>query len=166
MIRRHYTPNLPWVELQGPSLDALRAVLQSWHGTPYMAGQACKGVGVDCVRFVCEVLRELEGWDEIPMVDIPADASLHNRAGAMAAFHKILSAFQPATKVSTIQPGDVLVVGPANGGPGHAMIVGPQKNTIWHASSMGVQITGLGFVSGYQKIFGIYRKDKSRWGMK
>jgi hypothetical protein len=164
MIRKHYIPNLPWIELPEPALGALRIVLQSWHETPYMAGQALKGVGVDCVRFVCEVIRELEGQEEIPLVNIPADASLHNRAGAMAAFHQIISAYQPATRVSTLQPGDVLVIGPANGGPGHAMIAGPIKNTLWHSCSMGVQMTGIGFVSGYQKIFGIYRKDKSAWG--
>jgi hypothetical protein len=106
----------------------------------------------------------LEGWDSIPLVSIPADASLHSREGAMAAFHQILVAFQPARKVSSIQPGDVLIVGPAHGGPGHAMIVGCSPNVLIHAAPSGVARTGIGFVEGYQKIFGIYRKDKSAWG--
>lgn len=163
-MRRHYVPNMRWIDLEEPALGALRKVLLSWEGTPYAAGQAVKGVGVDCVRFVCEVFKELEGLESIPLVSIPADVSLHSREGAMAAFHQIMAAYQPSRKVTSIQPGDVLVVGPANGGPGHAMIVGCSPNVLYHAAPSGVARTGIGFVEGHQKVYGIYRKDKSAWG--
>ena len=164
-MRRHLPIRLPWEDLPEPALGALEKVLRSWEGTPYVAGQACKGVGVDCVRFILEVLRELEGWPSIPLVEIPQDASMHNREGSMAAFKKIIQALEPIQRVSSVQPGDILVIGPAQGGPGHGLIVGPRKNTLYHAAPSGVSMTGLGMIPGY-KIFGVYRKgSKSLWGV-
>ena len=34
-------------------------ILLSWEDTPYCPGQQCKGVAVDCVRFVSGVLDEM-----------------------------------------------------------------------------------------------------------
>ena len=164
-MRRHLPLRLPWLDLPEPALGALRSVLLAWEGTPYSAGQACKGVGVDCVRFVCEVLRELGGLDKIPLVDIPSDASMHSREGSIAAMKKIMLAYLPMERVGSTQPGDIVVIGPIHGGPGHGMIVGHQKNTLYHAAPSGVNMTGMGLIPGY-KIFGIFRADKSEWGTK
>lgn len=55
----------------------LNDVLLSWEGTPYAKGQRIKETGVDCIRFVWAVWREL-GWakgDEWPPRNIQNDIS-------------------------------------------------------------------------------------------
>ena len=39
-------------------LIALENIASSWVGTPFALGASVRGAGVDCVRFVAEVLRE------------------------------------------------------------------------------------------------------------
>lgn len=52
---------------------------ESWLGTPWMHGQALKGVGADCVRFIVAVAKNLD-W--IPQNYLPPpynqDWALHN----------------------------------------------------------------------------------------
>lgn len=62
-----------------------------------------------------------------------------------------------------VEPGDVLVTGPRNGGPGHMMIVGPRANTVWQASSDHVHYTGLA-LPYTSKLFRVYRMcDRELW---
>lgn len=49
----------------------LSAALQRWEGTRFIQGHAVAGVGVDCVHFVREVLRDC-GVDVAPAEQIPA----------------------------------------------------------------------------------------------
>jgi len=105
--------------------ERLGRVLYEWQDTPHMAGQQCKGKGVDCVRFVAGVLDEMQGTST-PTEHLPQDASFHVREKCILAFRRFLTTFQgiELPEGSPVQPGDVIVTGPASGGPGHAIIVG------------------------------------------
>jgi len=141
---------------------ALERVLLEWENTPYFSGSAVKQAGVDCVRFVCAVFKELEGdpLDNDTIKLLPPDAAMHNRSGAILVMKYILNLLQPIKEISSqeVEPGDILVVGPANGGPGHAMIVTPWKNVLMHAGTAKVCRTGFHLATHYQKVFKVFRK--------
>lgn len=141
-------------------------VLESWRRTPYAEAQRCKGVGVDCVRFVCSVFDELDGRVGIPLDEVPPDTAMHAPETARAAMRKIIEAYGPAESVPLdrpLHPGDLVVAGPPDGGPGHALFVGAAPNTLWHASRGGVVWTGI--VVHHLEVFRGYRiPRKSDWG--
>ena len=148
--------------------NRVQEVLNSWLGTKYMDLQCRKGGGVDCVRFVCAVADELYGFEREPLDKMPADRSLHDRKGAMAGMRKIVERYKPISDVTMcewVEPGDIFVVGPRNGGPGHAMIVGGIPGHVWHTiREVGVQVTGMPALDRNTDLFRIYRgKDKHLW---
>lgn len=152
-----------------PSLmtHTLGGVLAGWKGTPYRSGQQCKGYGVDCVRFVCAVLDELEGKSR-GFKTLPPDAALHAPEVARLVMRRIMRTFWPWDSVldGTAEPGDVLVAGPRHGGPGHAIIVGPTRNTLWEATYPRVRQTGWGLQGSiHNKLFRVLRmRNRSeRW---
>ncbi len=163
-----------WRELTGVPDAArvqarLQRILESWEGTPYFPGQQMKGAGVDCVRFVCAVLDELYGYKRVEIPDLPGDIAMHARDTAIAAMRYVMKLYEPNVPVldGILEPGDILVVAPPNGGPGHAMIVGAQQNELWHSTDRRVQMTGIGFLQekthGW-KLYGAYRAlDRERW---
>jgi hypothetical protein len=137
----------------------LGAVLRPWLGTPYLAGQQRQRVGVDCVRFVAGVLDELLER-RTPIETLPADACMHDPAGALAAMEQFATIFgaEDATDDAVIYPGDAVVTGPEEGGPGHCMLVGHERNVVWHASPPRVARMALGgiYLVGY-RVFRVYR---------
>jgi len=155
-----------WAEIESHLEARLHYVLTSWVGTSYHPGWQCKGAGVDCVRFVCGVLDELYGVTT-PIETLPPDTAMHNARGAVGVMHKIKVLYKPnmAVRDGTISPGDVVVMGPRDGGPGHALIAGPSRNTLWHSTGLGVQVTGLGFADGiHNKIYRVFRcGDRDLW---
>jgi len=120
----------------------LEGVINSWKGTPYAPGQQAKGIGVDCVRFVTGIMDEMSNTTH-DYTTLPPDSYLHNPARSHAAVRQIIKLYAPFQKVidGNIQPGDVLVVGPRQGGPGHAYIVGCYDNELWDATGPGVKKT-------------------------
>lgn len=110
-------------------------ILTSWHGTPHMDGQQCKGRGVDCVRFVAGVLDELAGT-KTALARLPYDASFHNKDLCFRAFRQFRRQFKgrQISETTPLEPGDVIITGPASGGPGHAIILGPDLK-LWQALS-------------------------------
>lgn len=134
----------------------LGEILREWEGTPYCPGQQCKGVAVDCVRFVSAVLDEML-CITTPMERLPQDASFHNKALVMRGMRRFFRRY-PSVKVEgSVQPGDVLIMGPKNGGPGHAAIVGPTG--YWHCFQNGVIMAGLHMPGG-----GVYNFKEARRG--
>lgn len=139
------------------ALRALRRELESWEGTPYMAGQQRKGEGVDCVRFVCAVLDFL-GGTSTPLPSLPPDTALHSRATAIAAMLRMRRLFEPVEEPGrSVQPGDLVVVGPRDGGPGHALIVGCRPWELWEAGTAVVQRVGWS-IPERSSLFATYRK--------
>ena len=173
-VANYTDAGLTWQPMVGPdAIDVMRRieeVCESWVDTPYMAGQQGKGPqgGVDCIRFVCGVLDELFGEaHEIPRT--VQDISMHNIKGALRVM-KLIQDFYPEHEsldlptTRFVQPGDVIVVGQAQGGPGHAILVGAQQNTLYQALKKGVKKCGFGFVTYYQQPFAILRvKDPTLW---
>jgi len=168
MAHRYKRADLVWQpgDLSSTALAYLNGVLLSWEGTPYQTAQQCKGAGVDCVRFVCGVLDELYGL-KTDITTLPRDAQMHNAAEAMKVARLIKALYEPNKLVqdNVIEPGDVIVVGPAEGGPGHTLIVGPQKNTVWQVNSWAVCRTGMSFLLADQRRFFVLRcQTRDKWG--
>lgn len=157
-------PSLSWAVQQ-----RIDSALSGWAGTPYGSGQQCKGEGVDCIRYLAAFVDEMYGHKRCPTERLPQDYSMHTRAGAISVMRKILRIYPEMKKVpgTTLEPGDVVVVGPKEGGPSHCLIVGAKKNTMWHAANnTGVCMTGWGLMRDQQKIFRVYRfKDRHVWGI-
>lgn len=165
-----------WKPISHPSLDKglvqkithrIEGILQSWKGTPYYLGQQCKGIAVDCVRFVCAVLDELYQQPYQEIEHLPDDIAFHSREKAIDAMRLMLRLFPNHTSVRgyEVEPGDVLVCGSKSGGPGHAMIAGTQQSTLWHSNSHKVVQTGLAFPqAGMYHLHRILRAtDKDKW---
>ena len=159
-------PKFSWRSLD-PAIEAhVSRVLENWIGTPYRDGQQVPGVGTDCVRFVTGCIDQLQGREIQPIPKLPNDASLHNREAAMRVMRIIISLYEPLEEVKdgTLEPGDIIIVGPPKGGPGHAMFVGVRKNTLCQATQHGVQLCGLAFPIQYCKLFHIFRCiQKAQW---
>jgi cell wall-associated NlpC family hydrolase len=167
---------IAWKSLTGPDakriMAALERVLLSWAGTRYMISQQEKGVGVDCVRFVCGVLDELRGT-KTPIDTLPQDAAMHARASAVNAMRQIVGLFKPNKLLAPgepdwyAEPGDLVITSPPGGGPGHAMIVGGQPHVLWESSGSGVRKIGLGTLllpKSPWKVAYVYRPlNKAEW---
>lgn len=164
---------LHWRPLELPGRSSAEAlsvsgrvdlVLAGWYSTPYMAGNASRGVGVDCVRFLACVLDALYGQQTVPPERLPADTALHSPRGARAALRRFLRAYEPNREVDdgTIEPGDVLVLAAPGAGPGHGLVVSGQRNVLVHATREGVTRSGILFPAGTSAR--IYRVcDKELW---
>jgi len=139
----------------------LGRILAEWDGTRYMAGSAAKRGGVDCVRFVCSVLDELQPAVRADLETLPEDAALHDRDAAIRGMRRIRSRYNAqVVRGVDVEPGDVLASGPADGGPGHALIVGPHR-TLWHSTSgTGVARMGWSFANHIHKVFRVYRLNE------
>ncbi len=143
IIPFEYQP-MPW----GPEVER---VCSSWAGTPYKEGAFSRGVAVDCVHFMGCVFDELFKTSRVDQIkSLRGDVSLHDREGVLRAMRAVLTVY-PNERVRGLflQPGDIVVTGPKNGGPGHVMISG-LRGHLWHATSAaGVSRTGYGLPSGH-----------------
>jgi len=142
--------------------DRLVSILESWEGTRHRDGQQCKGVAVDCVRFVTGVLDELYGI-KTEIARLPQDASFHSKETCFAALRVFLKNYPHEDVEGDLQPGDIVVTGPRGGGPGHAIIVG--KKYLWHCDSQSVVRTGLKLTSGgvYFPKASLRGRNRERW---
>lgn len=146
-------------------LDRLEMILFSWKGTPYSPNKRVKKYGVDCIRFVTGVIDELCGIEHVPCRTLPSDISFHDKATAMAGMKTFVRNYD-FVKVTTrlVQPGDVLITGPNNGGPGHGVLAGIVPNTLFESSfGVGVHQIGLSINDTY-RLFGHYRqRNRNQW---
>ncbi len=131
-----------------PQLAArLRVILESWRDTPWVAGQCCKGVGVDCVRFVAAVLDELCGTSHARTLPrLPQDLGVHDAFGAAEAAVSMVRKYphEDVRRDGIVRPADVIAV-TLHIGLTHTLIVGPDPSVAWHAvSPIGVTPVGLG----------------------
>ena len=142
-------------------------ILESWKETPYMTGQQIRKKAVDCIRFVTAVYDELYRKTSPTICPrVNRGFATHNPQSAMKVMRTVLKQYpnHEIVKDPLLEPGDLILVGPPNGGPAHPMIVGPQKNTIWHCMKPKVMRTGWGIIKDEMKIFRILRaKDRKKW---
>ncbi len=145
----------------------MEKILAGWEGTTYMSGQQLKGEKADCIGFVFGVVDELYGRPSPTRDVLPPDTSMHSREKAIGTMRTLRRLYAPNTPVAdgSLEPGDIIVTGHVQGGPGHVMIVGPRRNTLWHCNEgIGARQTGIGFISGHQIIYGVYRfDDREKW---
>lgn len=145
----------------------LARILGEWERTPYDPKFSKKGVGASCTGFICRVLDELYRKEPTELPNIPNDIGFHNRAGAIAGLKWFMRIF-PATErlaIGKVEPGDVVITEPTDGGPGHALIIGPRENTMWQTTDdiVGVHYTGL-FVPSSSQLSAVFRfKDRETW---
>lgn len=143
-------------------------VFRSWERTPYIAGQAQKGVGVDCVRFWSGVLDEMYGYERVPLDRKPQDLAMHTREGAMGVMREMMRVYPELEPVTdgTVEPLDTIVVGHRDGGCGHVLLAGTQRNTLWHAGMERVCRTGWGLDGEWQVIKHVYRaRNRRMWDL-
>lgn len=140
--------------------ERLESILQSWKGTPYLQQSMSPGVGVDCVRFACCALDAAYGIERVPTKFYPADQSMHNRKSAMSAMKWIIKRYEPNHRVDflnePIEPFDLVVSGPINGGPGHAMIAGVMKPQLWHIPGRRRRVTARSTSFKGDKLFKVF----------
>lgn len=167
-MTRTQTLPLVWRKVSRWHSDTVKAAIEHWEGTPYVLGSQAPGRsgGTDCVRFMAAVLDRLF-WKRTAIETLPQDQALHDRAGAIAAMLSIRKLYMPNRVVrdGTLEPGDVLVLGPRNGGPGHVMIAGADR-FLWHAEGPGGEVVRTG-LSSPLKLFRVYRASSiisSKWG--
>lgn len=105
-----------------------------WLGTPYMHGQAARGVAVDCIRFPCAVLSRLYGLAMPNLPRFPRDAAIHNKKAVLLTLRAIRRAFPLAVGPgdSPAAPGDLLVLATPGRGPRHLGIMGLEH--VYHAT--------------------------------
>ncbi len=145
----------------------LDAVLRSWLGTPFAAGQACKGRGADCRYFVVGVLDELYGVTVPRPRRLPLDVGWNNLPGRLAALREFTGRY-PLRPIHVgrepFEAGDVLVVCRPGRDPArahHAAILGPgDPLPLWHAGMAGVSYTSL---APYRVGHGFRPLNKESW---
>ncbi len=145
----------------------LTRILGEWERTPYDTKFSQKGEGSSCTGFICRVLDELYRRDETELPQIPNDIAFHDKAGAIAGLKWFMRVFPAAERIEIgkVEPGDVIITEPTDGGPGHALIVGPRENTMWQTTDdvVGVHYTGLYVPSTYQ-LSAVFRfNDRETW---
>lgn len=158
-----------WRHLAKPLEQELLAVIDTWIGTPYMAGQRAKGQGVDCVQFVGGMLDDLYR-SAIPsyIPRLPQNSGMHYpRAGFRTALSLRKQFRSSVVRDGCIEPGDVIVTrGIMDVATprlmGHTLIAGAIPWTFVHSINViGVCWTSLQGVPG---IIRIYRPvDKETW---
>lgn len=161
---KHPWPSFKWRPLDPETEQRLSDVLELWRGTPYSENAYAPQVGVSCARFVCAIGDHMFRRPPTGLRFIPSDQSLHAPDSARAAMRLLMRRYGARrVKDGFLEPGDIPVSGPLDGGPGHAQIVGTSPNRIWQAAAPHVWPTGFGPQPGAEVFFGVLRVPKANW---
>lgn len=141
------------------------SVLWEWRQTPYIHGAALKGIGADCVGFVCKVVDQLYGIDTYSKRPFYSAAHGFRDCNANAELVRFFRTNWPSEVIEPaldgkleVEPGDIIVTR-ASLGVGHISMVGPVKNTVWHSTQgSGVEMIGLCSVGEVVKAYKLLRK--------
>jgi len=91
--------------------EAVQAAAASWLGTPFVANQAIKGGGVDCLRLADAVLSEA-GWPHAaPFPEYRVEAGLHVRDLRLLRYFEDSPEFGNLPQGAAYMAGDVLLFG-------------------------------------------------------
>lgn len=142
-------------------------VLLGWIGTRYRLGSRTKGKFVDCLNFATAFLDEMSGRPTPPPVrQLRGDACLHSEESCRAAMRTILRSYSPYQEVvdGSLEPGDIIVEGPEDGGPGHVLIASTAENVAVHTGTYKVCPRSVQPPPG-RKVFAVYRymRKLSEW---
>lgn len=125
-----------------------------------------KGVGADCVGFVCGLLDELLDLEPEERPRIPQDATLHAEGANLKVVMYFKRRYKPLTRLHPkgctfiVGPGD-LVLSKVGKGANHIYVVGTEKNTCWHCwEGSGVSRASL---STMMAPIEAYRPERLTW---
>jgi hypothetical protein len=141
--------------------DRMHDCFLSWEDTPFLDGWQSRGHGVDCVRFMAAILNFMYRDQRATIDQLPRDLGFHDRGAAVSAMRKMHRIYPESVVVRdrTMEPGDVLVTGPASRAPAHVVMVGARPCHFWQAGP--AKVTRCGQPS---RIARIYRAtDKHLW---
>lgn len=140
--------------------------MRTWQHTPFMIGQCCPGVGVDCTHFVCAVLDRLYGRAPRRVRRWPSGTGIQSLVAGARVLHELLAMFPAATRVrgEALQPGDAVALKYGRG-PNHVAIVGFARNTIWHCPmGPGAHVAPMPLGMFIGRVVRAYRmSDRENW---
>lgn len=161
-------------------IQRLRAAIERWKNTPYMAGQCLPGTGkdggVDCVRFGDTILQETYGLSLPPLPREAQDSAWHDPVVVSRITRLVFERFDlfSVDLKQPLMPADWLCVRaktthkPKDRAeqieqrPHHIVIVGFPPNLAWHAVPKANVIScGIG---GIRASFDIIKVWRSRFG--
>lgn len=161
--------SVQWKRIPTEIERRLLAVCESWVGTPYMAGQQAKGIGVDCTQLFGGIMDELFRNEIKTLIPrLPQNSGMHFPKAGFRTSIAIRKQFKSIiVRNEEIEPGDALVTrGTATAGAfarlGHILIAGVRPGTALHA----IQTQGVGWTSlqGIPGLLRIYRPlNKEMW---
>lgn len=167
-MRRKTIPLPPWEGWADPRInDYVAEHMAPWIGARYMPG-ASKRDYTDCVGFIVGLGSDLENTP-VSRKRLPQDLAFHDRKGAIEGMKKVMRSFPSWEKLvgvpASLRPGDVLAVGPKNGGPGHGIFVSPWPNQLAQATQLaGVHLSPMMLFAEHQELFAIYRHtEPEKW---
>lgn len=157
-----------WRHLDDAIELRLDAVIRSWIGTPYMAGQQAKKMGADCVQFVGGILDELYRQQRTLIPRLPQNSGNHSEESGLRTVMAVRKGISSIEVLDNwIEPGDVIVTrGTMNTRAhpymGHTLLAATLRGTAVHAvPSVGVSWTSIDGIPG---ILRVYRPlNKERW---
>ena len=159
--------SIPYAWIEQPWAKTVQMVCLSWAGTPYMAGQRCKGRAVDCLHFTTGFLDDLYGCTREAVAVLRGDLGLHDREGALAALKAVVKLYpMDPVEDGTLEAGDMIWTGPANGGPAHALVVSGNPGVLYHAPGIGLKVQSTAFAFDpeiHQKLRVLRPVDKDTW---
>ena len=147
---------------------ALELAVKPWEDTPFMVGQCCPGIGVDCTHFVCAVLDRLYGNEPRKIRRWkPGTGITSIKAGATVLRH-IVKMFPQAYRVrEVLEPGDTVALRYGRG-TNHVALIGWKPNTIWHCPmGIGGRVSQMPLMMFTGRIVRAYRmRDRAVWWRK
>lgn len=137
--------------------------LDSWQGTAYRLFSQAKGVGTDCIRFVC-AMGDF-AWKDGSKTKVPrimADTSMHQPEMARKVMRFLMEQYDyravPASEMHLLRPKDVVITAHPGAGPGHAIIAG--TSALYHTSENS-GFSKVGFdLAGMNHVATLRRKDQ------
>lgn len=160
-------PIVPLAWTGGPAQlrHVLALAVKPWEDTPFMAGQCCPGVGVDCTHFVCAVLDALYGRAPRKVRRWKPGTGIANLKAGAQVLRSIGKMFPESYRVNgVLEPGDTVAMRYGRG-PNHVALVGWVQNTIW-ACPMGVggRVSQMPLAMFTGRIVRAYRmRDRAKW---
>lgn len=136
---------MKWYFDSAEHLRKLYQVANTWMGTPFMLNAAVRGAGVDCVRFVAEVMKEC---GQLPHYEFPhytIDGGDHLKASLVEQWLRPHPLFTGIALDQLRYPGDVMEFRVGRGVTHHVgLYMGDAFQRIWSAAGTdGVQVRTL-----------------------
>lgn len=133
-------------------VDLMRIEAQGWIGTPHRNKMRKKGVGVDCINYVCACYTAIGLHYDLKNYDV--NLGLHKYSGQIQNAILATGLFE---QVETPQDGDILVFKEIKYSSHTGLFL---DNKVWHAMANRL-VSAQPFVHWKNEIAGIFRLKES-----